>query len=220
MRRAAAVSASLCVMLFAAAALAAGDPRKEKERLNPADMGNAKSMLVRRGDLGAGWRGTAVPPDEKNSFECPGFDPDMSAFTITGKGEAAFVHSTGASLFTFAELYVTRAQAIGDFRTAARPALARCFRWGFERKAKADPEPGVEIRVLSSRMLRAPGLGERSASYRMVIRASSGGRSARLYVDMLVFQKQRSIGAVMAVSPIQPLAGMRTLALSMVARAA
>jgi hypothetical protein len=210
-------AACLLVLSLATGALAAGNPRHEQERLNAADTGRAKAMLVRQSDLGPGWRGTAVPKDDSD-LSCPGFNPDLSMFTITGKADAAFGHSTGASVVAFAEIYTTRAQAAGDFRKAAKPAIARCLRWAFEREAKAKPEPGLSLRVLSSQMLASPRLGERSASYRMVVRASGNGRTFRMYMDVLVFQKGRAIGALMATTAFEPLPGRRALASRMLAR--
>jgi hypothetical protein len=215
--RLATLAATSLALLAAAGALAAGDPRDEQERLNPADTRRARAMLVRLSDLGAGWRGAPVPDDD-DDLSCPGFDPDFSMFTLTGKADAAFAHPSGASVIAFAEIYATRAQAVGDYRKGAKPAIARCLRWAFEREAKAKPQPGVTMRVLSSRMLASPRLGERSASFRMVVRASAGGRSFRMYVDVLVFQQGRAIGALMATTAFEPLAGRRTLAARMLAR--
>ncbi len=157
-------------------------------------------------------------PDDDDDMSCPGFDPDFSMFTITGKADAGFAHPSGASVISFSEVYASRAQAIGDFRKGAKPAIARCLRWAFEQETKTKPEPGLTMRVLSSRMLSSPRLGERSASYRMVVSASASGRTFRMYVDMLVFQKGRAIGALMATTAFEPLAGRRTLAARMLAR--
>ena len=41
-----------------------------------------------------------------------------------------------------------------------------------------------------------------------------------MYVDVLVFQKGRAIGALMATTAFEPLAGKRALAARMLARAA
>ncbi len=205
-------------LIGAAAAVGAEDPRKEQERLTPADMALAKSMLLRRGDLGTGWKRGRVTPDDDESFSCPGFNPDFSAFTITGKGEAIFDHASGASVATFSEVYESKRQAIGDFRTGAKPAFARCLRKLLEEEAKKSSDKQTTLRVASARMVAAPRLGERSVAYRVVLNVSARGQVVPIYLDLLAFQKARSIGLVMTINPFRPIAGRRALAAIMVAR--
>ena len=87
-RRALVVLLVLALAGAFAAVAAAKDPRREQERLTPADMALAGRVSVRPTDLPRGWQQTAVPP-ENGSMSCPGFDPDFSRFTITGKSRSA-----------------------------------------------------------------------------------------------------------------------------------
>jgi hypothetical protein len=98
------VTLVLCLAALAAAAAAAvagplGDPHREQERLTAADMALAKRIALRATDLPTGWRRTPVPPDN-DEFKCPGFDPDLSRFTITGKAQSAFTHPGGAQVLS------------------------------------------------------------------------------------------------------------------------
>jgi hypothetical protein len=182
-------------LVIVGAALAARDPRAEKERLNPRDMALARNELVERADLAPGWRRTPSSPDDDEPTRCPGWNPDFSAFTITGKAKADFRHSrAGASILSTAEVYATRRQAVGDFRVGAKPGLARCLRSLLDEAFSR--QRGLEARVVSSRMVRGPVIGERSATYRVVARVRAGGSSIPAYFDVHFFQRGRSIAGL------------------------
>jgi hypothetical protein len=221
MRRLRLAAVLLVALSPAAGAGAANDPRDEQERPTAADTAFARRVVLERADLGPGWvLGPALSGGEANEpFSCPGFDPDFSAFTITGEAETSFRHAGGAALFSLAEVFPSRAQAAGDFRTGAKPAVAGCLRFLLERElaAAADRAP-FRMRVASSTMRRAPGIGERAVSYRVVMRVEAGDRSLPVYVDVLVFQQGRSLGALMAIAPLQPVPAQSRLAAKMVAR--
>jgi hypothetical protein len=185
----------LAALVFVGGPLAARDPRAEKERLNPRDMALARTELLARADLAPGWRRTPSSPDDDEPTRCPGWNPDFSRFTITGKAKADFEHSqAGASILSTAEVYATRSQAVGDFRTGAKPGLARCLKAlldkGF-RQVRAD------ARIVSARMVFGPRIGERSATYRLVASVRASGSSAPAYFDVHFFQRGRSIGGLL-----------------------
>jgi hypothetical protein len=175
--------------------LAARDPRAEKERLTPRDMTLARSELLVRSDLAPGWRRTPSSPDDDERTRCPGWNPDFSAFTITGKAKADFEHGqAGASILSTAEVYATRSQAVGDFRTGAKPGLVRCLRVLLDRGFR---QGGVDAEVVSARMAPSPRIGERSATYRVVARVRAGGTSAPAFFDVHFFQRGRSIAGLL-----------------------
>jgi hypothetical protein len=191
-----------------AAIAAAKDPRREQERLTPADMALANRVSVRPTDLSRGWVQRAVPP-ESGSMRCPGFNPDFSRFTITGKSRTAFAGSGGSSVVSLVEVYASRAQAVGDFRLGAQPALARCLRSTFEDAVPAGTS--VSLRVRSSRM-QMLSVGENGAVFRLVASVSSGNVSLPLYLDALVFQRGRTITALLFTSAIDRVPGQLALA--------
>ena len=57
----AAAAAVLCLLTFAATALA-GPPRLEQKRLRPVDVALAKRTALRASDLAAGWTRTRAMP--------------------------------------------------------------------------------------------------------------------------------------------------------------
>lgn len=194
-RLVACVASATAALTLVAATVAAPDPRAEKERLNPRDMTLARNELLTRSDLAPGWRRTPSSPDDDEPTRCPGWNPDFSAFTITGKAKADFEHSrAGASILSTVEVYATRRQAVGDFSTGAKPGLARCLRSLLDEAFSR--QRGVEARVVSARMLGGPVIGERSATYRLVARVRAGGSPIPAYFDVHVFQRGRSIAVL------------------------
>lgn len=208
-RRAAVLFFALVLTGAFATVATAKDPRREQERLTPADMALASRVSVRATDLASGWTQTAVPP-ESGSMSCPGFDPDFSRFTITGKSRTGFSSTGGRSVVSLVEVYASRAQAVGDFRLGAQPALARCLRSSFEDAVPAGTN--VALRVRSSRMQPLGGVGENGAAFRLVASVSSGNASLPLYLDALVFQRGRTITALLFTSAMERVPGQLALA--------
>ena len=123
MRRRLALFAAACLAVPAVALAAAGDP---KEAFTPSDQARAKSTLLVRGDLAAGWKRTQTPAQD--DLTCASFNPDLSDLTLTGESETEFEHGpSGASLFSYAAVYETPADAGAAWNRMLKPALSRCF---------------------------------------------------------------------------------------------
>jgi hypothetical protein len=212
-----ALSLITLIALSVVAAAAARDPRDEQERLRLADMNAAKASLIRLADLNAGWK-RDKKPDDDDSNSCPGFNPDFSRFVITGKADAAFVHPAGAWLVSGTEIYASHAHAVGDFRLGARPGLAKCLRYILEHETAKEIDPGVRVRVLSSRMVPSARIGERTARFQLVARFTGPARSLTMYMDVFAFLQGRSIGFLMTMSVTQPIRDGGTLARTMLGR--
>jgi hypothetical protein len=202
------VLAAAVLAFGTATALAATDPHDEQVRLVSADTALARRTTLKTTDLASGWKRVPVPSQEDEG-KCPGFDPDFSAFTITGKARSLFARQGGAVL-SVVEVYKSRTQAVGDFRTGAKPALARCLRHAFE--TDFARETGGRVRTISSRMAPAPRVGERTALYRLVGTLTAQGRTIRIYMDFLAFQRGRSITVLFSSGFGARLRGQTTLA--------
>jgi hypothetical protein len=200
--------------LGSAAALAVTDPHDEQERLRPADMKLARRTTLTSADLASGWK--RMPVGSEGDSKCPGFDPDFSAFTITGKASSLFARRGGGAVVSSVEVYVTRAQAIGDFRTGAKPALAKCLRHVFEKGFARGT--GGTAKTISSRMAPAPRVGERAALYRLVGRLRIQGRAIRVYMDVLAFQRGRSLTSLVSSGLGGPIRGRTAVARLIAAR--
>jgi hypothetical protein len=191
------LAASLAlVTVLAVSAAEAANPRSERVRLRPADVSLAKQAVLRQDDVGPGW--SRVPTEKRSDgqFACASFKPDFSAFTVTGQASASFRSTPpGAQIDSTVAVFRTKAQAVGDFRLGARPQLARCLAEELRRAFRRYPD-GIEGKLLSSKMVPAPKLGERSAAYAVTARLSGNGNSLPVFVDVIAVQQGRSIAAL------------------------
>lgn len=207
----------LPIVLFAlalAATAVARDPRLEQLRLNAADNALARRIALKPTDVGVGWRKTSLP-DSDEPLRCPGFNPNLSRFTVTGRAKTAFTQPTGASIASAVEVYESRADAVGDFKAAATPAVARCMKLMLEREFGATAVP---VRVRSARVVPAPRVGDRRIAYRVLAGLTAGGVTLNVYFDVLVVQKGRSIAALFFTSPVKRLPRQSSLAVTVASR--
>src|SRR5687768_4414784 len=115
MRRFAALAILLVLSLLLATVASGRDPRLERVQLRAADVALAKRITLKQRDVGASWSPTRIPDSGAQRLTCPGFNPDFSRFTISGKASSGFTQPTGASIVSTVEVYESRADAIGDF---------------------------------------------------------------------------------------------------------
>ena len=190
------LAVTLAIVAVSATAAAGGtDPRAEKIRLQPADMALAKQSVLRQSDVGPDWTRVRTQKRNGGQFACASFRPDYSAFTVTGQAWATFRLAAGAQVDSTVAVFKSKVQAAGDFRLGARPSLAGCFAQQLRQAFSRYPE-GVKGRLLSSTMVRAPKIGDRSAAYAITARLTGNGTSLPVFVDVLAFQRGRSIGAL------------------------
>jgi hypothetical protein len=216
-RRTLAATVVLAAALAAAGATLAAtrDPHAEQLRLNATDVALAKHALVRLKDLAPGWKGGVYRASDSDS-PCARFDPDLSAFTITGRADSKFSRD-GADILSHVEVYASRRQAREDFRLGAKPPLARCFADAMVSAIRADVGKGITVKLLSSRAAYPGGLGERAFAAHVVALAKGRG-TLKLYLDLLAFQRGRSIGVIMFMGAGGAVRGQLPLARLMTAR--
>jgi hypothetical protein len=189
-----AASALAVAAVFAGAAAGAWDPRSEKIRPRPADVALAKQAVLSQDDVGPDWVQLPTRKRDGSQFTCASFRPDYSRFTVTGQAHASFRQS-GAQIDSSVAIFKTRVQAVGDFRLGAKPQLARCLASQLRQTFRTYPE-GVRGTVLSSKMVRAPKLGEQAAGYAIEARLSGNGTTVPVFVDVFAVQRGRSIAAL------------------------
>ena len=211
-RRLALAAVALLALAFVAAA-SARDPRDEKLRLNAADTKAARAALLTVRDLQSGFQ--RKKPSGDSPLTCPGYRPDFSKYTITGKAESNFQHPAGAWVTSGVEIYATHVDATGDFRLGAKPQVATCLKQVLEKQ----DDPTVTVKVLRSKRLAAPPLGERAARYSAVVRFAGPARTLNMYLDLYAFQKGRLVGFVITMSVSQPIRDGANMARLMLSRA-
>lgn len=190
------IASLVMIIVLAVSAAQAANPRAEKVRLRPADVSLAKQAVLRQADVGPDWSRIATQKRSEGQFACASFKPDFSAFTVTGQASSSFRSTApGAQIDSTAAVFRTKAQAVGDFRLGARPQLARCLAQELRRAFRRYPD-GIEGKLLSSKMVPGPKLGERSAAYAITARLSGNGTSLPVFVDVIAVQRGRSIAAI------------------------
>ena len=211
-RRLIAFGLLLVLTLAAAGAALARGPHDEQVRLRAADVALAKRIVLSQKDVGYAWKGVPFVGEE-GDLKCPGFDPDFSAFTITGKAKSVFKQPSGATAASAVEVFRSRADAIGDFRAGARPELAVCIRSLLERELTRS---GLPMRIVSSGVVRAPRVGERRIAYRTI--AQLDAPNVKIYMDWVIVQRGRSLAALTFNTPFKPPAERDRLAAKVAAR--
>src|SRR5439155_10880796 len=147
-----------------AVAFAVRSPHAEKRHHTRADIAFARRALLQQSDV-PDWVRTPVPKTD-STFACPGYDPDLSRFTITGEAEVIYAFRTLDQISSSSEVYPSRAQAVGDFKLGATPAFAGCLHRALVQGLHTSA-PGLKIVHASARAVGAPKIGERAVAYRL-----------------------------------------------------
>jgi hypothetical protein len=180
--------AALALGLLATTA-AAGNPHAEKTRLKKADMALAKRIGLRRSDLSASWTASSPLPYNGDS-KCPGYDPDFSRFTISGRLNTAFNRTAAQRVDSSVQVFPSVAQSRADFRLGVRGAAAfrHCLAQGV---IQGLERTGLNVTGLKTGQTAVRGLGERSVVFSVSARLHASGRTIPLYADLVSFQRGR-----------------------------
>ena len=216
MKRLAPLTLALFLLPSIALAASAGS-HDETERLNRADMTLAKRATAHKGDLAAGWRLVRSGPPTSGDDPCSSFDPDLSAFVITGKHETSFSHSSGAQLMSDIGVFRNVRDAAGDFKASAKPGFLRCLRIVMQQGLR---QANLRAKITSSRMSTTPRVGAQSVSYRVVatVYPTNGVPRFNMYADFLAFRQGRSQAVLLFMAPLAPVRGQVALARSVARR--
>jgi hypothetical protein len=202
---------TLALFMLPSIALATGGSHDETERLNRADMALAKRAAVHKSDLFTGWRLVRSGRPEQNDFPCA-FDPDLSAFVITGEHETSFEHgTTGAQLVSDVGVFRNVRDAARDFKAQAKPGFMRCLRSAMLEGLR---QAHLRGRITSSRMSTTPRIGAQSVSYRVVatVYPTKSMPRFKMYADFFAFRQGRSQAVLMFMAPLAPVRGQADLA--------
>jgi hypothetical protein len=195
----------------------------ERQRLNAADVRLAKKVALKRSDLGADWNaftyGDSAAGDDALT-SCPGFDLDLSRYTITGRAASAFRTTGGTSVASGVEVYPSRAQAAGDFRAATTHSkLLGCFRAAFEKSLRKERQEGLTMELVSVARRSFPRIGQQTFAFRTVTRVGASGVSVNVYLDLVTLQRGRTIVALTFISPLEPFGDQGAIARRVASRA-
>jgi hypothetical protein len=184
------------VALLACASAVAGEAAQY--RPNPRDMAAARASLLRASDLGVSWTGGPKKASRPYGLECG------SSRVVTGAAEAEFSAVGGLDIQSHVQVLQDEAMVRADVGRAGRAAAVRCLATGLEQTA------GLGAKVVSTKRLPFPLLGDVTAAYRVILDLTTRGPNARMMVDVVAIGVRRTETSLVSVAPAQ--AGTAVLA--------
>jgi hypothetical protein len=208
----------LVALLLAAPAVAAdGEPRKA---LTKKDQATAKSIVLRRSDLGAGFTAMKRPDDEPlpKGARCGALDE--GDLTVTGDANSPdFRLATGGVFVTVgssAHIYRT----LGDANTSWRRGTSKQTLTCLGDIVRLSAAPGQKISIVSSKQVAFPAVAPKTSAYRLVVTiAATGTQRVRAYVDAIVLQRGKIQSVLLFTSLGRPIADAERTALAAVVAA-
>lgn len=202
MRAAAAVLFTSFLAAAGTAAAADGEPRK---KLTEKDQTLARSIVLKRTDLGAGFTAQARPANEPlpKGARCGALDE--SDLTVSGDASSPDFRLAGAGVFvtigSSAHVYRTLKEANASWMRGTSRQTLTCL--GDIVRLSAAPSQKIEI--VASRQVSFPKLAPRTSAYRVVVSIASGSQPAvRAYVDAIVLQRGRVQSVLLFTSLVRP----------------
>jgi hypothetical protein len=187
----------LCIAVPAVALAADTDPKK---KITAADQAKARAIVLKRSDLGDGWKKTPLSPESDRT--CPGFNLDESDVTLTGENRATFEHSQGLFIGASSEVFVTKDDALKSWTRSDTPATARCLGYFFRRDFT---QMGTTVKIVSSGRMAFPKLAPRTTAFkvvaRMTITQDGKTRTVLLTLQLVVLGQGRGDTSFLVATP-------------------
>jgi hypothetical protein len=188
--------ASLVTALVFVAAAAADKPQI---RFTTEGQASAKLAVLTRADFAAapGWTGGAVKPNLSPNPPCAGFDPKQSDLVVIGAARSKFDNPVGLEFDTTAQVLRSERMVQLDWqRTVAPPNAVACYRETAKKQSTANAS------VVSFTRVKFPRIARYADRFRVVIAATSSGRSVRVVQDIVLLGKGRTEITIAFTSPL------------------
>jgi hypothetical protein len=181
--------ALLAAGVFAATASAAAVPRVAH---TSAGMKLASSSLLRKTDFASGWTATNATSSTGVRVACTGFRPKQSDLVEAGSAESPTFKGgqVGPYVSQRTSVYETLSQAKRFWNRAVKPELVNCL---VDTLRTGVARPGVSVTVTSKDSLSLGSFGNRSAAYRVVSTVVTSKNRLKLYYDVILIGKGRSV---------------------------
>jgi hypothetical protein len=203
----------IVLLAVLAPAASARDPGLERLRLKPADTALAQRIAIKAADLGSGWHAGVSQP-EQIVPRCPGYQPDFSRLTLTGRALTTFESRAAQSTVSAnVEVYASRSDALGEWKLSVTPPAVRCFA---ELVRQIVGIAGLS--VASARVEPAPDLAEASARFEIVLEAKQQAGTMQIFIDGLFLRQGRTIAALYTTALAKPVPGLERLGRRVAAR--
>ena len=204
----------VALVLVAPAVGADGEPRKA---LTKKDQATAKSIVLKRSDLGAGFTATKRPGDEPlpKGARCDALDE--GDLTVTGDANSPDFKLATRGVFvtvgSSAHIYRTLDDANTSWRRGTSKQTLTCL----GDIVRLSAAPGQKITIVSSKQVEFPALAPRTSAYRLVVTiAAAGNQRVRAYVDAIVLQRGKIQSVLLLTSLGRPIADAERAALAAV----
>jgi hypothetical protein len=174
------------VALLAVGSVLAANPSKEKIALTAAGKAHARTEVVRRADLGAGWSGGFKKPDLSSTMPCPNYRPKQSDLVLIGVAETSW-RKQPFEIDSEAQVLRTAAMVRRDWqRTVLAPQVVPCLRTGF---AKALGSKG---KLVSFGRVAFPHLATYTRAFRVVAKIKTPLGSIPVEIEFLLLGTGRN----------------------------
>jgi len=202
-------------LLLAAPAMAAdGEPRQV---LTDKDQKVARSIVLKRADLGAGFTAQKRPADDPlpKGARCDALDE--GDLTVSGDANSPDFRLAGPGVFvtvgSSAHVYRTLREANSSWTRGTTRQTLTCL----GDIVRLSAAPSQKLKIVSSAQLAFPKLAPRTSAYRLVITIAAGsGQRVRAYVDAIVLQRGRIQSVLLVTSLGRPVAETEQRALARV----
>jgi hypothetical protein len=187
MRRALLCAVAGVAAVAAAGALAATGER-EQHHFTAADQKAARTAVILRSDLGAGWSGGAKKPDLSPPKICPNWNPKQADLVLTGAAETDWKHP-GLELETEAQVLQTAAMVKLDWqRTVLDPAAVSCLKSQLEKQFSG----ANGTTLVSFRRIAFPHVGTYSRAYVTTVDIAAGAATVPVVVENVLVGRGRT----------------------------
>ena len=216
--RAFVLSIATAVLLTPLVATAAnGEPRKA---LTKDGQQTARSVVLKRADLGAGFTSLARGKDDDlpKGARCGALDE--SDLTVTGDAVSPdFRFAQGAAFVTIGstvQVYRTLRDANTSWRRGTASRTTTCL----SDIVRLSAAPGQKITVVSAKRVPFPAISPKTTAYRLVVTIGlAGTQQIRAYVDAVILQHGRIQTGLLFTSVGRPVEEVDRVALAAVVAA-
>jgi hypothetical protein len=173
----------------------AGDPSKERIALTAAGNAQARAEIVKRADVGRGWKGGFRKPNISSSMPCSNYRPKQSDLVLIGAAESTFA-SLGVEIDSEAQVLRTAAMVRRDWqRTILAPQVIPCLRQGFTKSL------GSNAKLVSFGRIAFPHIMSRTRAFRAVASVQTAVNTVRLEIDFVAMGSGRNELTLTLVGP-------------------
>lgn len=173
-------------LVAAGVVLAAATPTKEKIALTAAGNAQAKAEVVRRTDVGPGWKGGFKKPDLSSSMPCTNYKPKQSDLVLIGVAETTF-SSPPFAVDSEAQVLRTSSMVRRDWqRTILDPRVIPCLRQGFTKAL------GSSSKLVSFRRIAFPQVTPLTRAFRAVFKVNTQLGQVPVEIDFLAMGSGRN----------------------------